>query len=59
MVSLLLLKKLSDKYQDFLMSNSQKLISKEDIYFAGHRGMAGQSILKALKNEVYKYSTYK
>jgi len=37
------------------MINSKKLISKEDsIFLAGHRGMAGQSILKALKNNGYK-----
>ena len=37
------------------MLNKPKLISKEDtIFLAGHRGMAGQSILKALKNNGYK-----
>ncbi len=37
------------------MINSKKLISKEDsIFLAGHRGMAGQSILKALKSNGYK-----
>ncbi len=37
------------------MINSQKLISKEDsIFLAGHRGMAGQSILKALRSNGYK-----
>ena len=37
------------------MKNGFKLISKEDsIFLAGHRGMAGKSIYKALKNNGYK-----
>mgnify|MGYP001500736751 CR=1 FL=1 len=37
------------------MSNRQKLISKEDsIFLAGHRGMAGKSIFKALNDNGYK-----
>ena len=39
------------------MLNKPKLISKEDtIFLAGHRGMAGRSILKALKIMVIKIS---
>ena len=37
------------------MNNRPKLISKDDsIFLAGHRGMAGKSIYKALKNNGYE-----